>query len=115
MAYQRLKSWASALKLDIMALWIAARDSRTPLLAKLVAAGVAGFALSPVDLIPDFIPILGYLDDLIILPLGIALAIRLLPPPLMTQFRAEAPRLADRPQPRPAMSGIPLLGPGSGA
>ncbi|BDD65621.1 membrane protein [Sphingobium sp. TA15] len=114
MACQRLKSWASALKLDIMALWIAARDSRTPLLAKLVAAGVAGFALSPVDLIPDFIPILGYLDDLIILPLGIALAIRLIPPPLMAQFRAEARRLSDRPQSRAAMAVILLLWLGSG-
>src|SRR3546814_9787621 len=97
-----------------MARWIAARDSRTPLLAKLVAAGVAGFALSPVDLIPDFIPILGYLDDLIILPLGIALAIRLIPPPLMTQFRAEARRLSDRPQSRAAMAVILLLWLGSG-
>ena len=109
MTFQRLKNRARALKVDIMALWFAARDSRTPLLAKLVAGAVAAFALSPIDLIPDFIPILGYLDDLIILPLGIALAIRLIPPPLMAQFRAEAKRLSDRPKSRAAMAVILLI------
>ena len=109
MAYRRLKNWARALKVDIMALWLAARDRRTPPAAKLVAAAVAAFALSPVDLIPDFIPILGYLDDLIILPLGIALAIRLIPAPLMAQFRTEAQRLSDRPKSRTAMAIILLI------
>ena len=109
MTFQRLKNRARALKVDIMALWFAARDSRTPLLAKLVAGAVAAFALSPIDLIPDFIPILGYLDDLIILPLGIALAIRLIPPPLMAQFRAEAQRLSSRPKSRAAMAVILLI------
>ena len=66
-----LKSWARSLKRDVMALWIAARDPRTPWYAKAVAAVVAAYALSPIDLIPDFIPVLGYLDDLIIVPLGI--------------------------------------------
>ena len=72
----RLKNWARQLKRDVVALWIAARDPRTPWLAKLVAAAVAGYALSPIDLIPDFIPVLGYLDDLLIVPAGIALADR---------------------------------------
>lgn len=106
---QSLRSWARALKVDIVALWLAARDSRTPLIAKLVAAGVAGYALSPVDLIPDFIPILGYLDDLIILPLGIMLAIRLIPPPLMTEFRSQARNMAERPKSRTVMVLIILL------
>ena len=109
MALQRLKSWARELKVDIIALWIAARDSRTPLTAKLVAAGVAGYALSPVDLIPDFVPILGYLDDLIVLPLGIMLAIRLIPPALMADFRTQAQDMTDRPKSRIAMTLIVLL------
>nr|WP_087574959.1 YkvA family protein [Sphingomonas sp. CDS-1] len=109
MAFNRLKSWASALKVDIIALWLAARDSRTPFIAKLVAASVAGFALSPIDLIPDFIPVLGYLGDLIILPLGIALAIRLIPPALMAEFRLQARSKADRPKSRTAMALIILF------
>ena len=85
-----LKRWASAIKRDVVALWIAARDPRVPWYAKAVAGAVAAYALSPIDLIPDFIPILGYLDDLVIVPLGILLAIRLVPTELMVEFRAEA-------------------------
>ncbi|WP_186419038.1 DUF1232 domain-containing protein [Bosea sp. CS1GBMeth4] len=87
---ERGERWARAVKRDVVALWIAARDSRTPVLAKLVAAAVAAYALSPIDLIPDFIPILGYLDDLVIVPLGILLAVRLVPPALMHEFREQA-------------------------
>jgi uncharacterized membrane protein YkvA (DUF1232 family) len=86
----RIKSWAKGLKRDVVALWIAARSPRTPIAAKLVAGAVAAYALSPIDLIPDIIPVLGYLDDLLIVPLGIALAVRLIPAALMTEFRAEA-------------------------
>jgi uncharacterized membrane protein YkvA (DUF1232 family) len=85
-----LKSWAHALKRDIEALWIAARDPRVPWYAKTLAAMVAAYALSPIDLVPDFIPIVGYLDDLIIVPLGIWLAIRMIPPALLAEFRARA-------------------------
>ena len=87
---ERAKQWARGLKRDVLALWIAARDSRTPWYAKLAAGAVAAYALSPIDLIPDFIPILGYLDDLIIVPLGILLVIRLIPEPLMAEYRAMA-------------------------
>ncbi|WP_372706567.1 YkvA family protein [Brevundimonas sp.] len=66
-----------------MALWIAARDPRTPLAAKIIAGAVAAYALSPIDLIPDFIPVLGYLDDLLIVPLGIWIAVRLIPATLL--------------------------------
>ncbi len=91
-----LKSWARNLKRDVVALWIAARDPRTPLAAKIVAGAVAAYALSPIDLIPDFIPVLGYLDDLLIVPLGIWVAVRLIPEPLLAGFRAAA---SDRAKP----------------
>jgi len=86
----RIRSWAHALKRDTLSLWIAARSPETPLLAKLVAAAVAAYAFSPIDLIPDFIPIIGLIDDIILVPLGIELALRLIPHDLMERFRAEA-------------------------
>lgn len=86
----RLKRWARALKRDVIALWIAARDPRTPLVARIVAGATAAYALSPIDLIPDFVPVLGYVDDLLAVPLGIALAVRLIPAPLLETFREEA-------------------------
>ena len=92
-----LRAWARSLKRDVLALWIAARDPRVPWYAKALTAAVAAYALSPIDLIPDFIPILGYLDDLIIVPAGIWLALRLIPPELMQEFREEAARRAERP------------------
>lgn len=75
---------------DALAMWIAARASETPIGAKLLAAAVAAYAFSPIDLIPDFIPVLGMLDDIVIVPLGIALALRLMPDELIVRFRAEA-------------------------
>ncbi|MBX7501112.1 DUF1232 domain-containing protein [Qipengyuania sp. YG27] len=80
-----------------MALYVAARDRRTPLVAKLVAGATAAYALSPIDLIPDFIPVIGLLDDLILVPLGIWLAVRLIPRELMAEFREVAARIAQRP------------------
>ena len=85
-----LKQWAKGVRRDIVALWLAARDPRTPVLAKIVAVVVVAYALSPIDLIPDFIPVLGYLDDLVLLPLGIVLAVSLIPVELMAQYRAKA-------------------------
>ena len=99
----RLENWARRLKRDVIALWLAARDPRTPLGAKLVAGAVAAYALSPIDLIPDFIPVLGYLDDLIIVPAGIWLALKLIPAELMDELRAEAEQRATRPTSRGAM------------
>lgn len=66
----RIREWARAIKRDVHALWLAARDPRTPWYAKALAMGVAAYALSPIDLIPDFIPVLGYLDDAILVPLA---------------------------------------------
>jgi uncharacterized membrane protein YkvA (DUF1232 family) len=89
-----IKAWAKSLKRDVVALWIAARDPRTPWYAKLAAGAVAAYALSPIDLIPDFIPVLGYLDDLLIVPLGILLVVKLIPPSLMEEYRLEAAQRA---------------------
>ena len=86
----RAKQWAKALKRDVVALCLAARDPRVPWHAKAVAGAVAAYALSPIDLIPDFIPVLGYLDDLLIVPLGIVVAVKLIPPPVMEDLRAKA-------------------------
>jgi uncharacterized membrane protein YkvA (DUF1232 family) len=95
---QRLKRWAAALKRDVIAVWIAARDPRVPWHAKALALAVAAYALSPIDLIPDFIPVIGYLDDLVILPLGIMAVVRLIPPSLMADFRNRAAARDVRPR-----------------
>ena len=93
-----LRDWAHALKRETLALYYAARDPRTPWLAKLVVGLVVAYALSPIDLIPDFIPVLGYLDDALLLPLGIWLAIRLLPPEVLAEARARAARTLEQPR-----------------
>lgn len=108
MAMDRLKTWARLVKRDVVALWLAARDPRVPWYAKAAAGLVAAYALSPIDLIPDFIPVLGYLDDLIIVPLGILLAVRLIPDPLMAEFRARATE-RDRPGSRAGLVAIIVI------
>lgn len=104
----RLKVWATAIKRDIHALSLAARDPRVPWYAKALALAVAGYALSPIDLIPDFIPVIGYLDDLIIVPLGIRLAISMIPPDIMAEHRAVADNIGDGPRSRIAAAVIIL-------
>lgn len=99
---ERLKSWARLIKRDVHALYLASRDPRVPWHAKAMAAVVAGYALSPIDLIPDFIPVVGYLDDLVLVPLGILLVIRLIPPELMAEHRAAASTAEPRPVSRRA-------------
>ena len=86
----QMKGWARKIKRDVHALWLAARDPRTPWYAKAVAFSIAAYALSPIDLIPDFIPVLGYLDDLIILPLAVLVAVRLIPAEILREHRATA-------------------------
>jgi uncharacterized membrane protein YkvA (DUF1232 family) len=95
---EKSKAWARAIRRDVVAVWIAARDPRVPWYAKALALAVAAYALSPIDLIPDFIPVLGYLDDLIIVPLGILLVIKLIPAELMAEFRTEAARREGAPR-----------------
>jgi uncharacterized membrane protein YkvA (DUF1232 family) len=99
---EQLKNWARHVKQDVHALYLASRDPRVPWYAKALAIAVAGYALSPIDLIPDFIPVLGYLDDIIIVPLGIMAVVRLIPPELMAEHRALASAAQQRPVSRVA-------------
>lgn len=93
----KAKAASHRLRRDAHMLWIAARDARTPMLAKIIAGFVAAYALSPIDLIPDFVPVFGLLDELVIVPIGLALAIRLVPAGLMDEFRAQADADVERP------------------
>lgn len=96
------KHWARAIKRDVHAVWLAARDPRTPWIAKALALVVAAYAVSPIDLIPDFIPVLGYLDDIIIVPLGIMLVVKLIPPEVMNELRKTAANATEYPVSRMA-------------
>jgi uncharacterized membrane protein YkvA (DUF1232 family) len=93
----RLKQWARFIKRDIHALWLAARDARTPWYARWLAIGIAAYALSPIDLIPDCVPVLGLLDEAILLPLLILLALRLVPADVLADCRARATAAEGRP------------------
>jgi uncharacterized membrane protein YkvA (DUF1232 family) len=84
------RKWATSLKENTYALYLASRDTRVPILAKIIIALVVAYALSPIDLIPDFIPVIGYLDDLLLLPAGIWLAIRLVPQEVWQEYRTIA-------------------------
>ena len=92
-----MKQWARLIKRDVHALYLASRDPRVPWYAKALAILVAGYALSPIDLIPDFIPILGYLDDVIIVPLGVLAVVKLIPKDIMQEHRDLADAAGDRP------------------
>ena len=85
---QRARHSALLVKRDVHAIYCAARDPRVPWYAKALAICVAGYALSPIDLIPDFVPILGYMDDVIIVPLGVLIVVKLIPPEIMAEHRA---------------------------
>jgi uncharacterized membrane protein YkvA (DUF1232 family) len=97
-----LKAQAKQLKQHTLTVYFAARDPRTPILVRTLALLVAAYALSPIDLIPDFIPIIGYLDDLILIPLGLALVVRLTPPEVMESARAQAQHASTKPVSYPA-------------
>ncbi len=88
--FQQLKQQARVLKNELRALYLAYQDPRVPWYAKLAVACIVAYALSPIDLIPDPIPVLGYLDDLILVPLGIQLALRMIPPEVMAECRMQA-------------------------
>jgi uncharacterized membrane protein YkvA (DUF1232 family) len=105
----KLVDWARALRRDAHAIYLAARDPRTPWYAKALALGVAAYAFSPIDLIPDFVPILGFLDEVVILPLGILAVVRLIPPEIMAEHRATAALRAEKPISRAAAGSILLV------
>lgn len=94
---QQARQWARVVKRDVHAIYLAARDPRVPWYAKALAFCVAGYAISPLDLIPDFVPVLGYLDDVIVVPLGILAVVKLIPPEVMAEHRALAAAVQDRP------------------
>ena len=108
---QRLKKWARALKNDGMTLWFCCRHPGMPLLPKILALLVVGYFLSPIDLIPDFIPVLGYLDELILLPVCIYLILRMVPPPVLTEARAQADEWISthKPKPRSIIAAIVIM------
>ncbi len=107
----RLKAWAATLKREALVLWFAARDPRAPWYAKWLAVFIVAYALSPIDLIPDFIPIVGYLDDLILLPAAIWLALKLMPLEVLLDARARAQAWleAHRPKPRNWIAAAAIL------
>ncbi|PAU64057.1 hypothetical protein BZL41_10595 [Pseudomonas sp. PIC25] len=92
-----LRHRARQLKQHTLTVYFAARDPRTPLLVRLLALLVAAYALSPIDLIPDFIPVIGYLDDLLLIPLGLALVVKLTPPEVLNSAREQAQQAAGKP------------------
>ena len=106
---ERLRTWARRLKRDLVAVALAARDPRTPWPARVLALAVVAYALSPVDLIPDAVPILGLLDDLVLVPLGLWLAIRLVPGPILDEHRRVAEGAGRLPRSRAAGAVIVAL------
>jgi len=106
---ERWKQKARNLKKETFAIYLAYKDPRVPWYAKLLAACVVGYALSPIDLIPDPIPILGYLDDLVLIPLGIALVVRLIPPAVLQECRQKAETAFSRDKPKNWIAGTIII------
>jgi uncharacterized membrane protein YkvA (DUF1232 family) len=96
---QQRKQWARGLKVEAFTIYLTCRDSRLPWSTRLCAACVTAYAFSPIDLIPDFIPIFGYLDDLVLVPLGVALVVRMIPAALLDEHRTQALEMAARGKP----------------
>jgi len=96
----KLKDWATRLKQEVYTIYFALKDPRVPWYTKALAACVVGYAFSPIDLIPDPIPILGYLDDLVLIPLGVALVVKLIPVEVLEECRQKAEQALDQDKPR---------------
>lgn len=104
-----LRERARHLKAETFALYLAARHLETPWYAKLMVAAIVAYALSPIDLIPDFVPILGYLDDLVLIPLGVTLAIKMIPPTVMSECRAQAREVMANGKPVSRVAGVVIV------
>lgn len=108
--FSKLKECARHLKSETFALYLAARHPQTPWYAKIFVAGVVAYAFSPIDLIPDFVPVLGLLDDLILVPIGIAIAIRMIPPAVLTECRVRAQAMMADEKPSSRVAAIVIIG-----
>lgn len=106
--FNRLKRWARNVQRDTYAVGLVARDSRVPWYTKMLAIIVAGYAVSPLDVIPDFIPVIGLVDDVILIPLGIVLIVKLVPAEILAEHRGHAERAIDLPKNR--IGAVVLLG-----
>jgi len=107
--FEKLKIWAKKIKSTLFALYLAYQDPQTPLAAKIIAALVIAYALSPIDLIPDFIPVIGYLDDLLLLPLGIILAVKLIPEKIWERCINDAAFIENKRLPRSYIAGMVVI------
>ncbi|MCI2252783.1 DUF1232 domain-containing protein [Domibacillus sp. PGB-M46] len=105
----RLKKWARQLKRQLFMLYFACRDPRVPWYAKLFTACVVAYAFSPIDLIPDFIPVLGYIDDILLVPLGIFFALKMIPKPVMADCEEKAQKLMKDGKPKNWTAGVLVL------
>lgn len=103
---ERMKAWARSIKRDLTTLWLAARHPDVPWYAKAIAAATVAYALSPIDLIPDFVPVLGYLDDLVIVPAGILLAVRLIPAGTLAELRRRSDAVGRLPTSRTGLIAV---------
>ncbi len=104
-----LKQRARRLKAETFALYLAARHPKTPWYAKLFVAGVVAYAFSPIDLIPDFVPVLGYLDDLLLIPMGVALAVKMIPAPVLAECRARVREIMANGRPVSRAAGVVIV------
>ena len=109
MMFEQLKKRARHLRVETFALYLAARHPGTPWYAKLFVAGVVAYALSPIDLIPDFVPVLGYLDDLVLIPLGVTCALRMIPPAVMSECRERAQEVITHGKPISRIAGVVIV------
>lgn len=107
--FNNLKTWARKLKQQIFILYLAYRDERVPLYAKVFTALVVAYAFSPIDLIPDFIPILGYLDDLILVPLGVMLALKMIPEEVISDCKVKAEERMENGKPKNWLAAFIIL------
>lgn len=107
--FEKIKIWAKQLKRQVFVLYLAYKDSRVPLFAKIFSACVVAYAFSPIDLIPDFIPILGYLDDIILVPLGIYFALKLIPKHVLEECNIQAELLLNNKKPKNWIAGTLII------